>query len=622
LVDQVRRVELWGLPEERIEIDISRAKMTELNVHPLSVVLALQSQNITGDSGEMTIGDEKIRVAPNGSFQSIEEIENLILPDGTAAQLAEIARRAASGTPVAGLLAKLSQSKGEGSRLLRLRDIARVSRVAKEEPSKIMRSNGKRAVAIALSPVPNGNVIRMGHLVQERLNQIKAQWPLGVDYEIISYQPQNVEVSIHAFTKNLREAIIIVTLVVMIAMGWRSGLLITSSLLIVILGTLCVLKPIGMDLHRSSLGALIIALGILVDDAVVVGDLILVRMQRGMDREKACIEGAHRAANQLLGATIVGALAFWPIYLSPGKTGQYAGALFVVLAISLMISWFVAMLQTPVVYYMFVHPPKADDRKDPHGGPVYRIYRRMLETVLHHKTLALLLLVGMLYLSAQGFKLVPKIFFPRAQRTQFMVDYWLPEGSSINAVSEDAAKIEEYLKGLEGVKNIGSFLGSGPPRFYLPYEPEFPNSSYGQLVVNVNSLKDIDRLIPQVDKWIKDHFPQAQTRVQRFALGPTTKTEVEVRVSGPEIETLRQIAGKVRDVLDAEPTATFVRDNWREMIPTWSPEYSQSKGTRALVSRGEMIFSLRWATKGLPIASYADGETLLPIVVRSAAADR
>lgn len=622
LIDQVRRVELWGLPEERIEIEISRAKMTELNVHPLSVVLALQSQNLTSESGEMTIGNEKIRVTPNGSFQSIEEIENLILPDGTVAQLAELSRQAARGTPIAGLLGKQSQNKGEGSRLLRLRDIAQVHRVAKEEPSKIMRSNGKRAVAIALSPIPNGNVIRMGRLVQERLNQIKSQWPLGVDYEIVSYQPQNVEVSIHAFTKNLREAIIIVTLVVMIAMGWRSGLLITSSLLVVILGTLCVLKPLGMDLHRSSLGALIIALGILVDDAVVVGDLILVRMQRGMDREKACIEGARRASNQLLGATIVGALAFWPIYLSPGKTGQYAGALFIVLAISLMISWFVAMLQTPVVYYMFVHPSKVDDRKDPHGGPVYRAYRYMLETVLHHKTLALLALVVLLVLSAQGFKYVPKIFFPRAQRTQFMIDYWLPEGSSITAVSEDAAKIEDYLKGLEGVKNVGTFLGSGPPRFYLPYEPEFPNSSYGQLVVNVNSLNDIDRLIPQVDQWIKDHFPQAQTRVQRFALGPTTKTEVEVRVSGPEIETLRMLAGKVRDVLDQEPTATFVRDNWREMIPTWSPEYSQSKGTRALVSRGEMIFSLRWATKGLPIATYADGETLLPIVVRSAKRDR
>ena len=338
LVDQVRRVDLWGLPEEQIEIEISHARMTELNIHPLSVFLALQGQNITTDSGNMTIGGEKIRLTPGGTFKSLEEIGDLILPDGSAAELGRAVQTAVQKPALSAIAAKLAGKHSTESRQIRLRDIATIKRVKVEEPSEIMRSNGRQAVAIAISPVPNGNVIKMGQDVRAKIEEIEARWPAGFSSDILSYQPENVERAISGFTKNLREAIIIVTFVVMLAMGWKSGLLITSSLLIVMLGTFCVLLPIGMVLHRASLGALIIALGILVDDAVVVGDLILVRMQRGMDRAEACIDGARRASWQLLGATIVGALAFWPIYLSPNETGQYAGSVFVVLAISLMIS--------------------------------------------------------------------------------------------------------------------------------------------------------------------------------------------------------------------------------------------------------------------------------------------
>ncbi|MBQ4204345.1 MAG: efflux RND transporter permease subunit, partial [Thermoguttaceae bacterium] len=472
LVDQVRRVELWGLPEERVEVEISRARMAELNVLPAEILLTLQSQNLSTDAGSLNVDGAKIRVAPTGRFESIEEIENLMIPDGSRAAITNLAVEAFQDPPLAAIVSRADEKEGEGRRQIRLKDVATVRRVSNDEPSQIMRSNGERAVAIAVSPAPNGNVLKMGEEVGATLERAKANMPVGFEIRNVSYQPDSVRVSIKAFTKNLYEAIVIVTLVVMLAMGWKSGILITSSLLIVILGTFCVLKALGVDLQRTSLGSLIVALGILVDDAVVVGDLILVRMQRGMERKEACIDGARRAAYQLLGATIVGALAFWPIYLSPNMTGEYAGSLFIVVGTSLAISWFVAMLQTPVVYYWFVKEKRAEDGKDPHGGPVYRAYRKSLEVALRFRVLALVFLAVALAAACFEFKRIPQIFFPRAQRAQFMIDFWEPEGTSIQRVSEDLRAVEEHLLAQEGVVGATSFIGAGPPRFYLPYEPE------------------------------------------------------------------------------------------------------------------------------------------------------
>ncbi|MGI5832026.1 MAG: efflux RND transporter permease subunit [Thermoguttaceae bacterium] len=619
LADQVKRIVLWGLPEEQIEVEISQAKMTELAVHPQMVYRALAAQNLKITAGEMSISGERIRINPSGTFESIEEIENLIIPDGIdAAGLAQLLVSDVNPNPI---LDRVSSNNDKGTRQIRLKDVATVRRVAVDEPSKVMRINGKRAVVLALSPIPNGDVIKMGKQVHEQVDNIMKTYPAGYRIDTVCYQPDTVNAAIHAFTKNLREAIIIVTLVVMVAMGWRSGLLIASSLLLVILGTLCVLAPMGIILQRTTLGAFIVALGILVDDAVVVGDLILVRMQRGVEKTQACIDGARRAANQLLGATIVGALAFLPVYLSPDDTGEYAKDIFIVLAISLMISWFVAMLQTPVVYHMFISPKKGVST-DPHAGPVFRAYRRMLESVLHHKTLALVALLGLLVLAGVGFQRIPQIFFPRTIRTQFMVDYWLPEGSSVNSVEKDVTEIERYIMAQPGVVNVASFLGGGPPRFYLPYEPEIDNTSYGQLVVNTEAADDVDKLLKPIEDWIKANYPQAEARTQRFALGPTTKLEIEARYSGPDPAVLHSLADQAKEILRREPTAKFVRDNWRQKVPTWSPEFSQAKGARGMISRAQMQMALLRATVGIPTGFYADGENLLPIKIRSAPSER
>ena len=622
LVNQVGRVELWGEQKEVIEIEVSRAKMAELAVPPAALVLALQGQNAKTSAGEMTVDGEVIRLAPQGVFGSVAEIEDLILPETISTQLENQASKLLQNQELAGLAQTLSTRNQAGSKQIRLRDIATVKKVYADPAEKILRVNGIPSVALAISPVPGGNVIEMGDGVRKRANEILKTFPVGFELQTIAYQPDNVRISIKAFMKNLYEAVIIVTIVVMIAMGWRSGLLITSSLLIVILATMCVIYPMGMTLHRVSLGAFIVALGILVDDAVVVGDLILVRMQQGMDRKEACIEGASRVAHQLLGATIVGFIAFLPVYLSQDMSGEYCRDLFLVLTISLIISWLVAMLQTPVIYYMFVHNVKSDSGKSPHGGLVYRGYRRALEWSLHHKITVLLGVIMLLALSVIEFRHVEQIFFPRATRTQFMVDYWLPEGTSINQTSLDAMKIEEHLKSQKGVKNVAAFIGSGPPRFYLPYEPELANSSYAHFVINVDSLDVVDELLEPTGEWLQKEFPQAFTRAQRYCMGPTTKFEVEVRLRGPNEKTLRNLASQVESVMRKNPHTHTPQPNWRQPALAWAPNYSQPKGSRAGVSRTEMGIMLRWASSGIPVGQYAEGDNIFPIVVRGTEAER
>ncbi len=620
-VDQVGRVELWGIREECIEVEISRSRMAELSLHPAMIFRAIAQQNLQTDAGQMTVGDETIKLFPAGRFETVEEIGNLIIPNGTADLGKGFASFAVGGKDPS--LASMLFPTGSGEPI-RLKDIATIRRTYTDPPSEIMRSGGKSAVALAIAPISGGDVIKMGRLIEKQTDRFLQNLPVGYRLDRICYQPDNVVVAISAFEENLREAIVIVTIVVMIAMGWRSGLLITGSLLVVILASLCLLYPLGVVLQRTSLGAFIVALGILVDDAVVVGDMILVNMQRGMERKEACIEGAKHVGHQLLGATIVGMLAFFPVYLCADDTGEYCRDLFIVVALSLGVSWFVAMMQTPVVYFQFVHVKSDDPKnvKDPHAGPVFQAYKRLLQWVLHHKVIALAFTGTALGAAAYGFTHVGQIFFPPAQRTQFMVEYWLPEGTSIHAVDRDMEEMEKYVASQKNVTTIAAFVGSGPPRFYLPYEPELPCASYGILIVNVEHFNDVDALVVPVETHLKQAFPQGLVRVRRFTLGPSTPCDLEVRFRGPDHQVLHELAAQAKKVFNARPDAKDTTDDWKERVLVWTPTYSQNKGVRTMISRSDMNIALRWATLGIPAAVFNDGENLIPIRVRGTMNER
>ncbi len=651
MLPEVGRVELWGQPEEYIEITLSRARLAELAIPPTTIVASLVKQNLSANAGNIEAFEEKIRLAPTGRFQSVEEIGDLLINASVAgAALNTFQSIADKNTPgSASVAADLIASRKGGvvsvggeSPQVRLRDIAEIRRVELDPPSKVFRFNGQTGIAIAISPRPNGNVTRMGEQIEQEIAQFKENLPLGYSVDKVAFQPDNVQQAIHGFIKCLYEAVIIVSIVVMLAMGWRSGIMITSSLIIVFLATMCLILPMGIVLQRISLGAFIIALGILVDNAVVVGDLISVRMSRGMERVQACVEGTRRTAYQLLGATIVGILAFLPVYLVDNNVGEYCKSLFIVIAISLTLSWLAAMLHTPVLYMDFAKNPlpeieeksgtasSSTAKKNPHGGTVYRFYRSTLNGTLGHPIPVLTVICIACVLSGIGFRNVDQTFFPRAQRTQFMIDFWLPEGSTINAVEERIAQAEVYLRKQKGVVSTASFLGAGPPRFYLPYEPQMPNSSYGQIVVNVQSLSEVDQLLLGTDCWLKNRFPEARVRVQRFAYGIPTNYEIEARFCGPDPQVLRQLGRQAESLFRSSPLIKDVDCNWRQKALAIAPEYSQQRGQRAGISRSNVAVSLGCSTQGVPVGFYnenvGESDTFsprnIPIVVRANQSDR
>lgn len=605
LVEDVARVEIWGEQRETIDVEISRAKMAELRVHPQAILETLARQNKMVDAGDLDIDGETVRLAPSGGFQSVDEIGDLVV------------RQSPAALPAAALA-----SLGSESDLVLLRDVATISRSYLDPPLTMMRFNGKPALGLAISAVSGGNVVRMGEAVEKRVGELLEEMPVGLEIGVVSFQADDVKQAVGGFVANLAMSVAVVVGVLLVTMGLRSGLLIGSSLVLTILGTLVFLLWMGVDMQRTSLGAFIIAMGMLVDNAIVVTEGILVRLQRGETRAEAVARPVASAALPLLGATLVAILAFLPIYISEDATGEYCESLFLVVGISLGLSWVLAMTQTPVFCDLFLKVKTSRQGTDPYAGWPYRLYRRILEVSLRRRRLAVAAAVAMLVAAGLGFLSVDRIFFPSATRAQFMVDYWLPESARIEGVSEDMRLVEAYLARQPEVTGTATFIGAGPPRFYLPYEPEMIRACYGQIVVNVRSGRDIDRLVGPLEDYLAGHFPQAEPRVRRFGLGPTSKYEIEARFSGPDPAMLRKLAEEAKSIMRSDPQTRGVGDDWRQPVKTCVPVYSQARGRRFLASRAETALSLRHATSGLSVGYYREADRLLPIFIKAPREER
>ena len=601
LVPDVSRVELWGTQREVVNVEISKSRLAELKIHPLMVIETLRRHNKVVDAGALDIDGERIRLAPSGTFASVDEIGDLVVRGKPTDPLT-------LGTP--------------STDLVLLRDVATIERDYLDPPLTMMRFNGQPAIGLAVSAVSGGNVVEMGEAIHERLDELMATFPVGLEVGTVAFQADNVQEAINGFMVNLIESVVIVIAVLLITMGMRSGLLIGSGLVLTILGTLIVLLAIGVDLQRTSLGAFIIAMGMLVDNSIVVVEGILIRLQKGEPRLKAVTMPVVATAWPLLGATLVAILAFLPIYLSENNTGEYCNSLFLVVGISLAISWVLAMTQTPVFCDMFLKVKPSKAGTDPYAGRPYRVYSWLLETALHHRLTTVLFMLALLSVSIWGFGYIGQIFFPSATRAQFIVDYWMPEGTRIQTVAKDLEVIEEHLRKQPGVTGVASFIGSGPPRFYLPYEPELPNQAYGHLVVNVKTPQDIDRLFTSTEVYLKKNFPQAEPRVRRYCLGPSVPFDIEARFSGPDAKVLHDLSRQAQKIMREDPNTKDVRDDWRQPVKTCVPAYSQLRGRRTFTSRAEMAMSLRQASSGLPVGYYREQDELLPIFVKTPKSDR
>jgi len=606
LVPGVARVDMWGAQEKRIYIDVSETQLTQLGLTAEQLVRTLQTQNMVVDAGRVDYQTQRLRIAPTGEFSTAEMIGDLSV--------------AGAGSPDAA-------GPNRRDEIIRIKDFAKVSSGYADPPAQLLRHNGRPAIALAIAPASGMNVVKVGQAVDARLAELMESLPAGIEVEKISWQSDLVSESIRGFVVNLIEAVVIVLIVLALTMGWRVGVIIgISGLVFPILGTFIVLSILGIDLHRISLGALIIAMGMMVDNAIVVADGFIVKLAAGMDRKQAAIEAASQPAGALFGATVVACMAFFPIFLSKANSGEYAGGLFTVVAISLMLSWLFALTLNPLLCADWLPGPKpGETQADPFGGRFFQMFRAFVGKCIRFRFLFLGTACGLLVLSVLGFRFVPQMYFPDAARAQIMIDYWMPEGTRIQQTAANLQTIEAELKKRPEVTAVATFVGKGPPRFYLPVNPEDANPAYAQLIVNVKSLGDVDGLIQHLDAWAAANVPEAMVRVRKYAVGAFDDWKLEARFSGPanaSPEELRRLAEEAMAILRKNPYAKEVRTNWRQPVQKIVPEYNQERGRWANVSRDNLAQATRRAYDGVLVGQYREGDDLIPILMRNDAQER
>jgi multidrug efflux pump subunit AcrB len=483
-----------------------------------------------------------------------------------------------------------------------------------------MRYDGQPAIGLGVSNIAGGNVVAMGDAVRARLAELEAQRPVGMELNVVSYQSEAVRAAVDGFVANLAAAVAIVVLVLVLFMGVRSGLIVGAVLLLTVAGTLIAMWLDGIAMQRISLGALIIALGMLVDNAIVVTDGILVRLQRGEKRTRAAIAVVQATQWPLLGGTVVGILAFSAIGLSPTDMGEYAGSLFWVILYAMLLSWLFAVTLTPLlcVSFLEVKPLAADAGL----GPVLRRYRGLLGLVLRRRALTGAALILLLVAAVGGFGLVPPGFMPESARPQFVVDLFLPQGTDIEVTAAELAKAEALVRTKPGVTHVSSFIGQGALRFMLTYSPEDPNSAYGQLLVDVEDAGQIAMLVSQLQQELEPRHPDADIKVWKFMLGRGGGKKIEAAFRGSDPVVLRRLAEEAKAIMANDPQAVAIQDDWRQKVPVLRPAVDSVAAERAGVGITEISAALNRAFSGSQVGVYREGDQLIPIIARAPAPER
>jgi multidrug efflux pump subunit AcrB len=598
LVRDVKKIEFFGHQQEVIYIELARDRMAQLGIRPEEIFALLREQNRVVSSGSTDVGTFSITINPTGEWTGVKDFENLLI-------------RAPSG---------------DRRELIHLKDIATIRRDHVDPPTTSLRYDGERAIGIGISTVSGGNVVTMGNEVQHRIRELGSRIPLGMELHKISFQGDTVTAAINEFIKNLGMSVVIVFVVLLLAMGLRSGLIIGVVLFITMCGTMLVMKATGLILERISLGALVISLVMLVDNAIVIVEGMLIAMEKGHDRIQAAKEIVSQTAIPLLGSTAIAVLAFGAIGLSQDSTGEYCRSLFEVLLISLSLSWITAVTITPLFGYWFLKPgaPAAagEKEKDPYAGALYQGYKRILLACMRKPILTTMVLIGLLAGAIYGFRLLPNSFFPDSTREQIMVDVWLPVGTRLDQTDRVTAEMAKSIKEIPGVTHVTTSVGQGTLRFLLTYSPERADTSYALFLVDVKNHRLINDVLPKIQQELSDKVPDAQIIAKRFLLGPGEGGRVQVRFSGEDYNTLRKLAGQAMDILREDGGAKGIRIDSREPVPVLRPIFSEAQARLTGITRTDLGTTLAAASSGRPIGVYREGDELLPIVARSPASER
>jgi multidrug efflux pump subunit AcrB len=592
LVQDVGKIDTYGERTEAIYVELSRDRMSQLGIPPSVVINELRQKNLVTDSGRVEVGNEFITLSPTGEIKTIEQFGDILI-------------------------------SVSGSEQVYLRDIARVWRGYVEPQNNMILHDSRVAIGLGISTISGGNVVNMGEALRKRMAELKPQIPVGIEAGMVSVQSDAVNIAIKGFVVSLLEAVAIVIIVLLFFMGVRSGILIGFVLLLTIAGTFIFLAPMQVALERISLGALIIALGMLVDNAIVVVDGVLVRLQKGEDAKTAAIEVVKRTAMPLLGATIIAILAFAAIGTSDDSTGEFCRSLYQVVLVSLLLSWVTAVTITPLLCVMFLkQPEKGSVAKDPYGGGFYFMYKGLLKTCIRLKALTLMVVVGLFVTALWGFQFVEQSFFPPSTRPQIMVDLWLPQGTHIQETKKLASTVGDYIKEQEGATHVTSLIGKGGLRFLLTYTPEKLNSSYTQLLVDVDSSEQIDGLMVIIEEHIHQNYPNVLGYASRFQLGPGSTGKIQARISGPDHSVLRQLSNQVKSILSADANTKAIRTDWRQQVKMIRPLVAENQANVNGITRPDIARALLEGFQGERVGVYREGDLLLPIILRAEEVNR
>ncbi|HZV53376.1 MAG TPA: efflux RND transporter permease subunit [Rhodocyclaceae bacterium] len=598
----IKKVDLLGVQDEKIYIEVAPSRLAALGITPAQVGEALAKQNAVASAGFVETPSDRVRLRVTGTFDSVERIRNADL--------------------------------AVGGRHFRLADIAEVKRGQADPPNPRMRVGGQDAIGIAVVMNRGANVIELGDNLTREVERHAQDLPLGMEVRKVADQPTIVQVSLKLFLQSLSEALIIVLAVSFLSLGLRTGMVVALSIPLVLAMTFLLMKVFGIDLHRISLGALIIALGLLVDDAIISAEMMVVKIEQGLDKFKAATFAYTSTAFPMLTGTLITAAGFTPVGFARSGAGEYAGAIFSVTTIALLTSWLVAVIFTPYLGFKLLDVEKLRKYGEDHHGDIYDtpFYRRVRATVewcVHHrwKTIAITAVTFVLGIVAFNSG-VQKQFFPPSNRPELLVDLWLPQGASLRATETAVKGVEALLESeqiKDGIANHSSYIGNGAPRFYLPLDQQLFNDNFGQLVIVTKGFDEREairsRLMQAFDA--KDgSWSHLRARVQRLENGPPVGYPVVFRVMGENYETLRRIAGEVAEVMRANPNVQDVHLDWNEKARSVKVEIDQDRARVLGVSSQDIAQVLQAHEVGATLTQFREGDQLIDVVWRAGGPDR
>lgn len=611
-INDVAKVDILGAQDERIFVEYNNTQLSKLNLSPSQLLQMLKGRNIIIPGGSIKLGNERIELEPSGNFQSVEEVRKTVI------------------------------TLPGSNEILYLSDIAEIKRGYVDPPASMVHSSGTKALGIAISMREGGNNIELGSHVRETLDHIKSSYPYGVEFEVINFSPTEVENKVNSFASSLVQAILVVAAVMLLSLGFRTGLIVAFLIPASMLVAMLLMSVFNIGLDQISLAALIIALGMLVDNGIVMTESIMVSMSNGKKPIDAAIESANELRVPLLTSSLTTAAAFLPIFLAESNVGEFTASLFKVVTITLLSSWLLSLTIIPLLCVSFL---KVGQQTTSYDSTFYKGYRKFLTVLLRFRISTLIFTVLLFASAIFGLKYVPNIFFPPSDRLYFTVELTLPMGTAIERTEDVTSSFENFINKeltvdnfnkessnevgvthdditLEGVTNWISYIGSGGTRFVLSHNPEPPGSNYALLVLNTTSSEVIDELIERLNDYAFDHFPDVLINAKRISSAAAVKNPVEVRLYGNDTDALFHIMEETKREMKKIDGMQNITDDWGQRIKKLVVKINQQRALRVGVTNEDIAVSLQSGLSGLELTQYREDDKVIPVIFRSVEADR